>query len=132
MTTQEEFEVAGEGAAKVLIVRDSRSKSVFEHAVPIKGVDERGYAVDSLVGDVKWRGYIRVTLKSDNEPAIVKVLGEALRELLISGLHQALDEHSPEHDPRSNGSAEVGVRLVKGHSRTIRSCLESKIGHGFQ
>ena len=129
VTTQEDFEVAGEGAAKVLIVRDSRSKSVFAHMVPVKGVDERGYAVDSLVGDVKWLGYTRVTLKSDNEPAIVKLLGEALRELRISGVEQALEEHSPEYDPQSNGSAEVGVRLVKGHFRTLRSCLESKIGH---
>ena len=88
--------------------------------------------MDALVGDIKWLGYSRVTLKSDNEPAIVKLLTEAVRELRISGLEQTLEEHSPEYDPQSNGSAEVGVRLVKGHFRTMRSCLESKIGHGFQ
>ena len=129
VTTQVEFESAGEGAAKILVVRDSRSKCVFAHVVPAKGVDEKGYAVDALVGDVKRLGYSRVTLKSDNEPAIVKLLAEALRELRISGLDQALEEHPPEYDPQSNGSAEVGVRLVKGHFRSIRSCLESSIGH---
>ena len=77
---QDEYIAAGEGAAKVLVVRDSRSKSVFAHVVPAKGVDERGFSVDALVDDVKWLGYVKVTLKSDNEPAIVKLLAEALRE----------------------------------------------------
>ena len=38
-----------------------------------------------------------------------------------------MEEHSPEYDPQSNGSAEVAVRLLKGHLRTMRSCLESRI-----
>ena len=91
---------------KILVVRDSRSKAVFAHVAPVKGVDIRGFAVDALVGDIKWMGYTRVTLKSDNEPAIVKLLTEALRELRISGLEQILEEHPPEYDPQSNGSAE--------------------------
>jgi len=41
VTNQEEYIAAGEGAAKLLIVRDSRSKTVFSHVVPAKGVDER-------------------------------------------------------------------------------------------
>ena len=127
--TDEDFIAAGEGAAKLLIVRDSRSKAVFAHVVPAKGIDERGFAVDALVSDILWTGYARVTLKSDNEPAIVKLLKEALRELRISGLEQVLEEHPPEYDPQSNGSAEVGVKLVKGLFRTLRSDLESKIGH---
>ena len=36
---QEHVEQAGETAAKLLIIRDSRSKSVFAHVVPAKGVD---------------------------------------------------------------------------------------------
>ena len=55
-------------------------------------------------------GYTRVTLKSDNEPAIVKLLTEALRELRISGLEQVLEEHPPEYDPQSNGTAEKAVQ----------------------
>ena len=34
VTNHEEYLAAGEGAAKVLVVRDSRSKSVFAHIVP--------------------------------------------------------------------------------------------------
>ena len=99
VTTEAEFEAAGDGAVKVLVARDSRSKSVFAHAVPSKGVDAKGFAVSALVGDVQWLGYNRVVLKSDNEPAIVKLLREALRELRIRELYQCLEEHSPEFDP---------------------------------
>ena len=41
IVSQEGFEAAGDGAAKVLVIRDSRSKSVFAHVVPSKGVDEK-------------------------------------------------------------------------------------------
>ena len=127
--TQEAFEAAGEGAVKLLIVRDDKSKAIFGHVVPRKGMDEKNFAVDSLVEDVKWLGYTRLTLKSDNEPAIVKLLTEALRELRINGVSQVLEEHPPEYDPQANGAAEVGVRLLKNHLRTLRCNLENEIGH---
>ena len=81
-----------------MVVRDSRSKAVFAHVVPSTGVDEKGFAVDALVEDVGWIGYSRVTLKSDNEPAGVKVLAESLRELRVRGVEQTLEEHLPEYD----------------------------------
>ena len=68
-------------------------------------------------------------MKSDNEPAIVKLLTETLRELRINGLEQVMEEHPPEYDPQANGSAELGVRLLKGHLRTMRSDLETKLGY---
>ena len=48
-------------------------------------------------------------LKTDNEPAILKLLQESLRDLRIAGVDQVMNENSPEHDPQANGSAEVGV-----------------------
>ena len=123
ITTESDFAAAGDGAVKVLVARGSKSKSVFAHVVPRKGVDSKGFAVSSLVEDVQWLGYSKVVLKSDNEPAIVKLLSEALRELRVRGLEQCLEEHPPEHDPQSNGSAEVGVKLLKGHLRTLRCLL---------
>ena len=98
VTSQDGFEAAGEGAAKILVVRDSKSKSVFAHVVPAKGIDEKGFAVDALVDDAKWLGYNRVIMKSDNGPAIVKLLSKALRELRIEGAACApvlMEEHAP-------------------------------------
>ena len=116
------------GAAKLLVVRDSKSKAVFGHVVPVKGIDEKGFSVDAVVDCVQWLGYSRVVLKSDNEPAIVVLLQESLRQLKVHGLDQVMAENSPEYDPQANGNAEVGVKLLKGMFRTHRSCLEERIG----
>ena len=63
ITTEDDYAAAGAGAAKILVARDSRSKSVFAHVVPMKGVDCKGFAVSSLVEDVLWLGYTRIALK---------------------------------------------------------------------
>ena len=75
---------------KILVVRDMRSKSIFAHAVPCKGSDENGYSVRCLVDDIKWLGYSKVILKSDNEPAIVKLLADTLKSLRVEGLDLSL------------------------------------------
>ena len=67
-------------------------------------------------------------LKSDNEPAIVRLLREALKVLRVEGVEQAAEEHPPPYDPQSNGAIEVGVKLVKGHFKTMRSSLEARVG----
>ena len=40
--------------------------------------------------DVNWLAYSKMTLKSDEEPAILKLLGKALRELRIHGVAEWL------------------------------------------
>ena len=62
-------------------------------------------------------------LKTDNEPAILKLLQESLRDLRIEGFDRVMFEYSLEYDPQSNGNAEVGVKLVKGMVRTMRLSL---------
>ena len=64
---------------KVLVVGDLTSKAEFARAAIAKGVDEKGLIVDSIVKDIAWTGDSRVILKSDNEPAIAKVLEESLK-----------------------------------------------------
>ena len=61
-------------------------------------------------------GYSKTTLNSDNEPAIVKILSEARRELRIQGAPQVLEDHSPEYDPQADGAAEVGAKLLTAFS----------------
>ena len=88
-----------------------------------------------LAEDIEWMGYTRITLKSDGESAIVRLLKETLRvaKTVVTDqdkavvMDQVTQEHPPPYDSRSNGSVENGVRLVKGHLRTMKSCLESKI-----
>ena len=58
--TQEAFEAAGDpdSAVKLLVVRDDKSKAIFGHVVPKKGIDKNIFAFDSF----------------DSEPTIVKLL----------------------------------------------------------
>ena len=120
---------------KILVAKDSRSRAIFAHVVRRKGVDEEGYAVKRLAEDIEWLGYTRIILKSDGEPAIVRLLKETLRvaKTVVTDqdkavvMDQVTQEHPPRYDSRSNGSVENGVRLVKGHLRTMKSCPEMKI-----
>lgn len=118
-----------EGSIKVLVIRDSLSKALFAVAVPRKGVDEKGFSLAAVVDAVKRLGYVKVMLKTDNEPAILKLLSEAVRELRIQDVTQAMTGNSPEYDPQANGNAEVGVKAWKGQFRTLRSDLEEVIGY---
>ena len=117
--SHEEFAAAGEGAAKVLVVPGRRSKAVFADVVPSKGVGERGFAIDALFDDIRWLRYSQVTLKSDSEAAVVKLLSESLREFTLQVLENMLEEHSPEYDTQADGSVEVWVELLIGQLRTL-------------
>ena len=111
---------------KLLIVKDSKSGSVFAHAEVQEGIDEKRLAVDMVVRDVLWLGYSQALLKSDNEPAIVKLLQESLGVLKVKGV-QAGEEHSPPYDSQANGAVESAVKQIKGRLRTMKLCLERRI-----
>ena len=127
-----EFDPEDESATRVLVVSirtaDDLSVCVFGHVVPCKGVDEARFAVDCLVGDILWTGYTSVMLKSDNKPAILKLLIESLCELRVYGLQQVLSENPSEYDPQGNGAAESAVKAWKGMFRTQKSALEERLG----
>ena len=55
ITSHEQADVE-EGSGKILVVKDINSKAVFGHAVPEKGLDDKGFAVDAIVGDIEWLG----------------------------------------------------------------------------
>ena len=112
---------------KILVAKDFKSRALFAHVVRRKGADEEGYAVKRLAEDIEWLGYTRIILKSDGERAIVRLLKETLRVAKTVVMDQVTLEHPPPYDPRSNGSVENGARLVKGHLRTMKSCLERKL-----
>ena len=47
---------------------------MFSQVVLVKRVDETGFAIDAITSDVVWMGYTKVMLKTDNDPAILKLL----------------------------------------------------------
>ena len=113
---------------KILIVKDSRSKAIFAHVVPQKGVGEDRFAVECLRKDILWLGYPRVLLKSDNEPAIKSLLSDVLKGVRIDSGDQAAEKGVPPYDSKANGDAENAVKQVQGMVRTLKSCLESRLG----
>ena len=115
-------------ALKLFVDKDTKSKAVFAHAVPRKGIDEKRFSVDMVVADVLWLRYSKVLLKSDNEPAIVKLLKESLATLKVSGDDQVREEHSPTYDSQANGAVEAAAKQVKARTRTMKLCLERRIG----
>ena len=69
---------------KCLLLRDMRSKAVFGWVVPSKGNDADGYVVDVLAEAIRWLGYTRLILKSDNEPAIAKLLTDVMAAVRVN------------------------------------------------
>ena len=68
---------------KILVATVSSGKAMFAHTVDAKGPGEDRYAVQRLAEDICWLGYTRVLLRSDNEPAILKLLEESLKSLRV-------------------------------------------------
>ena len=115
---------------KVLVAKDSKTKTIFAHAVVEKGADEEGYAVTRIVEDIAWLGHTKLILKSDNEPAILKVLKDSLQtaRVEIQELEQIRDEQAVKYDSKTNGDAENAVKQVTKLLRTLKTCLEKRIG----
>ncbi len=115
---------------KCVLVRCTHTKCVFAHVVPCKGRDENSYVVDIICSDIAWLGHVKLLLKTDNEHALLTVVKRALVELKcqIPDLESISNETSAQYDSKSNGSTEVGVRIVRGQFRTIKMCLEDRLG----
>ena len=61
----------------VLVIKDRMSGSIFSVPVPQKGMDPHEYATRQLLRKLKWLRYNEVIVKSDNEPALLKVIESA-------------------------------------------------------
>ena len=70
----------------------------------------------------------KVTMKTDNEPALVAVVDQVGRLRAAKGGKGMAVEHSPVHSSKSNGIIERSVQSVQGMIRTMRSALEEKWG----
>ena len=67
---------------------------------------------------------------SDNEPAILKLLTEAMTELRIQARQAPViqQEHPTSYDKQSNGEVESAVKTFTGEFRTLKLCLERSLG----
>ena len=115
---------------KCLLLKDLKSKAIFAWTIPNKGHDATGFVVDQLTVAVKWLGYTNLVLKTDNEPAILALLRDTLRAIRIN-VDAAKEEHSMPYDSQANGGVENGIRNLRGMLRSIRSCLEDRVGRRF-
>ena len=122
-------DAVGGAQTPVLVVRDRKSKALFSHLVPSKGV-EHFYPEHALVRDIKFLGYPSVVIKSDQEPAI-KALAEAVKNSFAAkgGVRVQL-ENSPKGDDhgKSNGEAEAAVEITQGLCRTYKDACEKGLG----
>ena len=71
-----------------------------------------------------FRGHTRVILRSDNEPALVQLVSDALKGLRVGCLDLAASEGSTPHDPQTAGAAEVTVRNLKAQFRAMQLTLD--------
>ena len=75
-------------------------------------------------------GHIRFTLKSDQEVALLALASQTLKvmKFKVEGLESLTTEQSAAYESQSNGSTEVAVRAIRGPMRTLRRCLEARVG----
>ena len=98
---------------------------VSAHVVPLNGA-VLDWVIQQGARDLERFGHCgQVTLKSDQEPAIVDVLRDIAN---LRGSRGMLSEHSPVADSQSNGFIERGIRSVEEMTRVILGDFSSGIG----
>ena len=111
---------------KLLIGKDSKSKALFAHGIPCKGIHSSSWNFERVNDDLKKLSYRRLVLKSDKEPAIVAQVREAQR---VTGGVEIVEEFSHTGDPQSNGDVEQAVRTIKAKTVSILASLERSINN---
>ena len=82
------------------------------------------YAVKYFMNFLVELGYRRIILKSDNEPALLKLRREAVKDMQI----EVVPRESPVSDHQANGAAESGVRETKKGIRALKTSTEDRYG----
>ena len=115
---------------KCLVVRCKASKCLWAYVIPRKGADEEDFAANLVVQDVEWLGHTEIIIKGDNEPALQALIARTLEliRIKVDKVARVTTETPPTYDSQSNGGIEVGVMLIRGLFRTLRLCLEARIG----
>ena len=94
------------------------------HVVPSKATSMDKFAAERIVEDIVYLGHTRVILRSDNEPALLLLVGDAWKGLRVQQLDSAAAEGSVPHDPQTAGAAEVSARNLKCQVRAMHLTLD--------
>ena len=78
-----------EHAVRVIVGYCSSPRSPFMHVVPSKATSVDKFASERIVEDIVYLGHTRVILRSDNEPALVALVGYAITGLRMQRLDSA-------------------------------------------
>ena len=139
-----------EKMSPILVIKDSKSKSIFAHAVTVKGTKDN-WIVKAVTEDLDSLGYgwTKVVIRSDQEPALIDVKNELRRarwkefDAIIEEVAKSrkantevirkdlgpttILEESPVAESSSNGTAENAIRHFQGQFRTMKSYLMNKV-----
>ena len=118
ITTRKEED--GIVVSKILVVADFASKAVLCFTVPVKGIEEQ-WIVTRVASWLGGLGYRRVAYRSDQEPAILKLM-EAVKHHVAC---EMIPEDAPRGDSRANGFIETTIREVTGMIRTHKLAVET-------
>ena len=121
----EDKDAESSGQSPVLCGFDRLSKSVLWYVVPAKGTDydSVGNLSRRICSDLSNLGYKKIIFRSDGERPILSLL----RLIASNWPGEVIMEQSAEGDHASNGGAESGVNLMKGHVRTLKIAVERKL-----
>ncbi len=110
--------------------RWNRRRLIFGRIVRSRGVAEDVHGVKVVCDNLAGMGKNRVILTCDNEPAVKKVITEALIRIKVDVKElETISQEFPErYESQSNGMTEVGVKIFRGHFRTLRSCMQRRLG----
>ena len=119
-----------EKASPLFTLKDRKSRFIGSEVLPSKGTVHRyhRYNVDTLVRMCAAIGWPVFFLKSDQEPATMKLKEETIKALTIAHGKTVTPEVSAEAESQSNGLAENAVRQVKGLVRMLRHSVEEMHG----
>ena len=111
----------------VLVGRDRETRMTVAHVVPYKGAGVE-WLGEQLVRDlVRFGAHGKVTLKSDQEPAIVDVLKEVAK---MRGNRTTI-ENSPVADSKGNGLIERAIwsfeKILRVHKLSLEDRLKAKL-----
>ena len=115
-------EYTAKRGAPILVQYDDKLGVISATYVNEKGVNPRSIAIVKTF--LEKLGHKKVTIKSDQERAIIAMREEIKRHTWV----EIVDEKSKAYDSQSNGQAENAVQIVEKQFRTLRDSFETRIG----